>query len=176
MPFTGNYTITQTTNTTSFVLEDTSSYADEAQGTFSGRRIYIFNNAGENVVPEGTTTDYVDFPFSMGNTITITVLLRDYAFNVEMDWISLAPQPGSTYTLTELFGFTGNTVDFIYGLVQQIQANPSILSDTGFYDNLSKLYTEVDNTVQAVTYGDIQSAQGALDRAFYLITNSNKFF
>jgi len=174
--FTGAFTISQTTDTTAFVLTDTSSYASEGQGTFSGRRIYLFNSAGANVVPSGTTTSYIDFPFSLGNSITINVLDRDLALNVETDWLSLSPQPGSTYTLTELFGFTGNTNDFIYGLIQQIAAQQSILNDTTFYEYLSRLQTEVDNCAQAVSFDDIFSAQAALDRAFAIITNSSKYF
>lgn len=176
MPFTGAYTISQTTDTTSFVLTDTSSYVDEGQGTFSGRRIYLFNAAGENVVPAGVTSSYVDFPFSMGSSITISVLSRDFDFNIEVDWLSLAPQPGSVYTLTELYGFDGNTNSFINGLIQQIAAQQNILNDTTYYEYLSRLQTEVDNNTNAITYGQIANGQAALDRAFAIITNSSKYF
>lgn len=176
MAFTGAYQITQTTDTTAFILTDTSSYASEGTGTFTGRRIYLFNSAGANVVPSGTSTTYIDFPFSLGNSITIEVLDRDLALNIEVDWLSSAPQPGSTYTITELFGFTGNTNNFIYGLIQQIAAQQSILQDNTFYEYLSKLQVEVDNCVQAVTYEDIFSAQAALDRAYSIIVNSANYF
>lgn len=176
MAFTGAYQITQTTDTTAFVLTDTSSYSSEGTGTFTGRRIYLFNSAGSNIVPSGTTTAYIDFPFSLGNSITIDVLSRDFAFNIEVDWLSSAPQPGSTYTLTELFGFTGNTNDFKYGLLQQITAQPNILNDTTFMEYLGKLQLEIDNCEQAVSYDDITSAQAALDRAYYIIVNSANYF
>lgn len=174
--FTGAFTISQTTNTSEFILTDTSSYASEAQGTFSGRRIYLFNSAGANVVPDGVTTSYIDFPFSDGASKTISVLSRDFDFNITTDWLSLAPQPGSTYTLSALYGFDGNTNAFIYGLIQQIAAQQSILNDTTYYEYLSRLQTEVDNNIQAVTYGDIAAGQAALDRAFSIILNSSKYF
>jgi len=177
MAFTGTFTVTQTSDITSLVVNDTSSYVGEGQGTFSGRRIYLYKIDTATLVPEGTATAYVDFPFSAGSSITITgVLLTDYSLSVNVVWLSNAPQPGSTYTATEVVTFLNYINDFLYGKVQQLAASPSLLNDTNWQDSMQIMYNEKENAEQATLYDDQFAAQSAIGRAFYLINNENKFF
>jgi hypothetical protein len=177
MAFTGLFTVTQTSDITSLVVTDTSSYSSEGQGTFSGRRIYLYKIDATTLVPEGTATAYVDFPFSAGASITITgVLLTDYSLSANVVWVSNSPQPGSVYTAIEVVTFLNYINDFLYGKVQQLAASPSLLNDTNWQDSMQIMYNEKENAEQATLYDDQFAAQSAIGRAFYLINNENKFF
>jgi hypothetical protein len=177
MSFTGTFTITQTSDTTSFVVNDTSSYADEGTGTFSGRKIYIYKIDGTTLVPTGTTTTYVSFPFSAGNSITITgVLNTDYALLVNVVWESLSPQPGSDYDAQDVFGFLNYLQQFYAGQISTLSDNPSILQDVNWYTDMGKLQTEIDNSQKAVSDAQQLSAQMAINRGTYLMNNSQFFF
>jgi hypothetical protein len=177
MAFTGSFEVSQTSDVTSLVVTDTSSYSSEGQGTFSGRRIYLYKVDTTTLVPSGTTTTYIDFPFSAGASITITgVLNTDYSLSVNVVWLSNAPQPGSVYTATEVVTFLNYINDFLYGKVQQLAANPALVNDTNWYSSLTKIYNEKENAGQATLYDDQFAAQSAISRAFYLINNESMFF
>lgn len=177
MAFTGSFEVTQTSDITSLVVTDTSSYSSEGQGTFSTRQIRLYKIDTSTLVPDGTTATYIDFPFSAGNSITITgVLLRDYSLSANVVWISSSPQPGSTYTATEVVTFLNYINDFIYGKVQQLAASPSLLNDTNWQESMKIMYNEKENAEQGTLYDDQFAAQSAIDRAYYLINNESMFF
>lgn len=177
MAFTGTFTVTQSSNIQDVIITDTSSYSSEAQGTFSTRQIRLYKIDTTTLVPSGTVTTYIDFPFSAGASITITgVLLRDYSLSANVVWLSNAPQPGSIYTATEVVTFLNYINDFIYGKVQQLAASPSLLNDTGWQDSMQIMYNEKENAEQATLYDDQFAAQSAIDRAYYLINHENMYF
>lgn len=177
MAFTGDFEVSQTSDITSLVITDTSSYASEGQGTFSGRQIRLYKVDTNTLVPDGTTTSYIDFPFSDGNSKTISgVLLTDYSLSANVIWLSNNPQPGSVYAATEVVTFINYINDFLYGKVQQLAASPSLLNDTNWYSSLLKVYTEKENATQATLFEDQFAAQSAIDRALYYINNENLFF
>lgn len=177
MAFTGAFTVTQTSDITSLVINDTSSYSSEGQGTFSGRRIRLYKVDTTTLVPSGTTTTYIDFPFTAGNSITITgVLLTDYSISANVEWLSNSPQPGSVYVATEVVTFLNYINDFLYGKVQQLAANTTLVNDTNWYSSLTKVYNEKENAEQATLYEDQFAASSAILRAFYIINNENIFF
>jgi len=177
MAFTGTSTVTQTSDITSLVITDTSSYSSEAQGTFSGRRIYLFKVDATTLIPDGNPTAYIDFPFSFGASITITgVLNTDYSLSVNVVWLSNAPQPGSIYTATEVVTFLNYINDFLYGKVQQLAANTTLVNATNWYNSLTKVYNEKENATQATLFDDQFAAQSAINRAFNLINHESLFF
>lgn len=177
MAFTGSFTVTQTSDITSLVITDISSYSSEGQGTFSGRQIRLYKIDTTTLVPSGTTTSYIDFPFSAGSSITITgVLLTDYSLSANVVWLSNNPQPGSVYTATEVVTFLNYINDFIYGKVQQLAASPSLLNDTQWQNSMKIMYNEKENAEQASLYDDQFAAQSAINRAFQLINNDNLYF
>jgi hypothetical protein len=177
MAFTGTFTVTQTSDITSLVITDTSSYVSEGQGTFAGRQVRLYKIDTTALVPAGVTTTYINFPFSAGATITISgVLLTDYSLSANVVWLSNNPQPGSVYTATEVVTFLNYINDFIYGKVQQLAASPSLLNDTQWQDSMQIMYNEKENAEQATLYDDQFAAQSAINRAFYLINNENMFF
>ena len=177
MAFTGSFEVSQTSDITSFVVTDTSSYSSEGQGTFSGRRIYVYQVDGTTLVPAGTSTTYIDFPFSDGASKTITgVLNTDYSLLVNVVWLSNSPQPGSTYTAQSIETFLNYLYAFYAGQISTLSDNPAILQDTEWYNSLFKLIVEISNAEQSTTDGQQFSAQAAINRALYLKNNSQFFF
>lgn len=177
MAFTGSFAVSQVGDISALTITDTSSYSGEAQGTFAGRRVYLIKVDGTTLVPDGTTTTYVDFPFTDGASITITgVLNTDYALLIEVQWISLAPQPGSLYTAQEIVGLLNYLQQFYSGQISNLSDDPNILNDTNWYNSLSQLQCEIDNAQKAVSDGQQLSAQNAISRATYLMNNSQNFF
>ncbi len=177
MAFTGTLSVSQSSDFTSLTITDTSSYSSEPQGNFSTRRVYLYKIDGTTLVPSGTTTSYIDFPFGLGSSITITgVLNTDYALLINGVWVCNSPQPGSTYTSSGVYGFDNYLQQFYSGQISNLSDNPSVLNDTNWYTDLSKLQTELDNISKAVSDGQQYSAQSAINRATYLMTNSQFFF
>lgn len=171
MAFLGQFTVTQNSNIENFLITDTSDYGSEGTGTFAGRTISIYKVDGTLLVAE------INFPFASGNTYTVSgALLQDYSLSIVFNWESNNPQPGSVYDVTEVVTFLNYTKQFLYEKVQDIAAQPNILNDTGFYNSLRKVQSEVDNATNATTYADQFSAQSAIDRAAYLIQNEAMFF
>lgn len=177
MAFTGLFSVSQTSDLTSFVVTDDSSYSSEAQGTFSGRKIYVIKIDGTTLVPSGVTTSYISWPFSDGATKTITgVLSTDYSLLINVVWDSLSPQVGSTYTAQEVETFLNYLKQFRSGQVSNLSDNPSILQDTNWYTDMLKLQVEINNAEEATDDGQQFSAQAAIDRGLYLVQNSQFFF
>lgn len=177
MSFIGTFTVTQTSDLTSLVINDTSDYSGEGQGTFAGRRVYLYKVDGTTLVPAGTTTAYVDFPFSSGASITITgVLNTDYSLLTNVVWLSNNPQPGSTYSTQSIETFLNYLYAFYAGQISTLSDNPAILQDTNWYDSMIKLIVEISNAEQATADAQQFSAQSAINRALYLKNNSQFFF
>jgi len=169
MAFNGDYSVSQGLDPTSFTLTDTSTGSDPSLVT---RTISLFQADGSLLGGSA-----ISWPYSDGSTKALTgYLSRDFALNIVVDWTSSSPLPSSTYTKSAYYGFTGNTNYFIYNLIQDIAAQPSILNDAGYYENLSKLQTEVDSCALAISFADLFNAQSALDRAFYIMSNQQFFF
>jgi len=175
--FTGSFLVSQTGDFTSIVITDNSDYSSEGTNTFSGRKIYLYLVDGTTLVPAGTATSYIDFPYSAGNSITITgVLNKDYALAINVVCISLNPQPGSIYTLTSIDGFLYYLQAFESSLIGTLSGNPDKLRDTSWYYYLGVLQTELDNAIKSIANGQQQSAQNAINRATKLMDNQNDYF
>lgn len=174
MAFNAAYTAVQQIDDSSVLFTDTSTGSD---GGLTERRIYPYKADGTLLLPADNTTGYVLWPIA-NSAITVDLLPKDYALFITVVWISSSPlPPPSTYTATTLYGFTGYTTNFLYSLIQQISANQSILRDTNFMQNMFNLSQEIINCNLSVNpKQSILNAQSALDRAQYLITNSDKFF
>lgn len=175
--FTGTFTVTQTADFSSLTINDTSSYAGEGQGTFSGRRVYLYKVDGTTLVPAGTTTTYINFPFSAGASLLISgVLNTDYGLLVNVVWLSNSPQPGSIYSADDVKGFLNYLKQFRSGQISNLSDDPGILNDTGWYTDLFKLQTEINNAEESADDGQQFSCQAAINRGLYLKQNSQFFF
>jgi hypothetical protein len=179
MSFTAQYSVSQSVNGNSLIINDTSSYASEPKSSFTSRRLTLLKVDGTPInFPSGSTTGYIDFSFAAypSDSITITGFTGDLALIVTMTLVSSAPVTGSTYTISSVVPMIGYTMLSIYNATQIAATNPIRLSDNQFYDTLSQLQTEVDNATVAGTYGDQFSAQAALDRAALVISQENLRF
>lgn len=177
MAFTGAFTATQSSNIENITITDTSSYSSEGQGTFSGRKVYLYKIDGTTIVPSGTSTTYIDFPFSAGNSITISgVLLRDYSLSINVVWTSLAPQPGSTYTKATITTFLNYLKQFRYQRVQDLSAQPTLINDTNWQSSIRDMQNAIKNASSANDYADQFAAQSQIDQAYVLVNNQNKYF
>jgi hypothetical protein len=158
------------------VLVDSSSGTDV---TAVNRRVYLVNAAGEYITESGTTTTvaYTEWPLVDGATLTLDVLSVDAALNITLSYVTAGGAVANGATLTSLNGFTLFNESFLYTLTQAQSSDPSILQDTNYYANKSKLRENIDSGNQAITLADdIQSAQQCYDLATYLVTNQAEFF
>jgi hypothetical protein len=170
MPLTPLFTVSQP-NATTIRLTDTSTGADAA---ITQRRVYLQQADGSYLVPTGTTTDYIQWSYGDA-TIDIDVLTTDYALQILVQWLNV----GNTvlYDKTGLYGFTFYNENFLYSLTQYQQNNPTILQDTTYFNNKSKMRVLVDSGDQAIVWGnDITNAQENYEAASYFRLNENLFF
>jgi len=76
-----------------------------------------------------------------------------------------------------LYGFTWYNEAFLLSLTKYQQNNPSILQDTNYFNNKSKMRELVDSGDQAIIEGNsITNAQENYEEASYLRLNQNLFF
>lgn len=157
----------------SFTITDTSTGTD---GTLTSRRIYLYKADNTTLVPEGTSTPYIEWPI-LDSEITLDVLSRDLALTVIVNWMT---GTSITYTYTNYYVFLAYTRSFLFGLStdQTTQIFPiNILTSTNFFFNKAIMWSLVEDAEDAIALGqDTFKSQIALDRAFYMITNEDKFF
>lgn len=176
MPFNLDFiAIQQYPNTSNILFEDLSTGDDP---NITSRRIYPRNAAGDLVLEEGNTLGYINWPLPINNTLTVDLLSKDMALNIQVVCISSSPLPDSDYDVTKLEGFTKNIKQFIYDRSQDIAAQPQIRNDTTFIYYYELLQSEVDTVELAVSpdIEDILDAQSAIDRAYFVMNNQNNFF
>lgn len=144
------------------------------------RRIYVTNAAGTYLVPSGTTTDYELFPLADGATKTLSdILSQDTAANITLSYVDVSGNVVATGTILQ--GFTLYNETFYYSLTQaqaqQNQPPPNIIQDSNYYGNKMILRVEIDSGNLALEYGsDITTAQGAYDRASYMVSKQSDYF
>lgn len=174
MPLTPNFTAAQVLGEESEILfTDTSTGSDVDVVT---RRIYLATSLNTFLVESGTATDYeVWSGFPGTTTITIDVLEEDAALTVTVEWLNVGGDV--LYSKSVLYGFTGYNEEFDYQLTQMMTANPMLINDNNFYENKSRLRTEIDSGNQAIELAeDIFAAQSCYDRATALRTSSQYYY
>ena len=174
MSFNGSFSISQGTDPISFTLTDTSTGSD---GGLTDRRIYLFHPDGTTLVPTGSVNSYIDWPIA-NNSITLSLLDKDYALRIEVDWISSSPlPPPSSYSETIPYAFTSNSENFYGSLTRMQSSNPLLVNDGDFFKNKSELRTHIDDATQAIDeMNDVFLAQSALNDAYKLILNQQVYF
>lgn len=174
MPVTVNFSSSQNYgDITVATLTDTSTGSGT---TITGRLVYLRKNDGTYLVPEGTTTTYVVWPYvsGAGDTIDIDCLDKDYCLD-----ISVVSYSGSTIysTKTILTLFKAYSELFLRQLTQAQEGNPKLLTSKNFWENKSKLRTLIDDAEQGVeSLNDQQIATYALNEAKKLTDNVSTFF
>lgn len=153
-----------------FTITDTSTGSDPS---ITVRRVYLTKADGTFLVPEGTTTDYTEWSISEAS-ITLDVLERDHALEVLVQWLAGAVV---TYSYENSYPFLAYTNTFLYGLSVDQSSNPAIINATDFFSNKTKIYSYVKEAENAIAIGeDITKAQFAMDAAYQMILNEDKYF
>lgn len=172
MSFTPNFSVAQTALNPSLVIaNDISTGVDAA---IAQRRIYFKDSQGENVVPVGTTTNYVQWML-VDNPINIDLLTKDQALEVRVDWLDAGGIV--LYTKTQKYCFSQNSKQFLYYLIQLQSLTFNVIQDTNYWGNVALLWTNIIGAINSVEIADdIYASQVCLDRASYLASNQEKFF
>lgn len=175
MAFTGAYTVSQGSDPSSFTITDTSVGSDPA---ITDRRISLFKDNGTTLVPEGSSTTYIDWPLLDGNTKVISLLTQDTALRIEVQWISSSPlPPPSSYSATNLYGFLAYSKNFDAYAQQLMITNPLLVSNRNFIYSRMKLRVFIDSAETSIApMNDIVSAQLDMNLATELTNNFNYNF
>jgi hypothetical protein len=172
MALTPNFTATQLLGLPNIiVLTDTSSGSD---GNVTSRRVYLRDAYNNNVLPDGTVTDYVEWDIGE-SSINIDCLTKDMALNITVEWIDA--NDVALYSKLVFSGFTSYNEDFLYQLAGFLAVNYKRTADADFVTQMFKLRNYVDSGDQAVIRGgDIAKAQACYDIATNIRENSAYFF
>lgn len=159
-------------NPTTFILQDQSNYAPpDSKANISSRTLTILQSNGSAL------TNYpnpIVFPYSGGDSFTISGLTQDLALQVIMTLTPISPQSGSVYTsetdiATERFLQQG-----LFNIqVQRLNIiQPSSLADQQYRANSIDLIVEGQNAQTGVLYANYTGAQLALNRSQNIILNT----
>ena len=111
MAFIANFTATQYISVPNLIVfDDTSTGTDAAITT---RKVYLQKSDGTYLVTSGTTTDYMLWPKSSGNTISYDVLDKDYALTITVEWVS------ATSTIGDYVVLYSKTVDYCFSTYEK---------------------------------------------------------
>lgn len=173
MPLTPAFSTTQPAGDASVIT-----ITDESTGTdvtITKRRVYLQKDDGTYLVPDGITTDYVEWDsFPSDTSIDIDALDKDYALNVTVQWLTSANV--ITYSDADLVLCKRYADLFSYDLIDMQSSNDKLVTHANYYFNEVRLYCCIQEAVKAVTNGKISSAQAALNRAKVIFDEQSNFF
>lgn len=153
------------------ILADTSTGSDS---DITSRKVYITDDEGNFVVPDGTTTDYIVWPYS-DTTISLNILQYDMALSIRVDWLNDAGEV--LYSLANQFCFALFNKQFYYQLVEQQGLTPRIVQDTVYFFNVATFWSLVTGAINAVEVNnDITASQECLDAATNMRENQDTYF
>jgi hypothetical protein len=134
--------------------------------TFSGGvNAIVLPLAGQN---------YNYWPYA-DSTISLSVLDKDYALAVTVNWLS--DTNAVLYTQTILTYFSMYNDEFDYSLTSLEASDPMYIASTNWYNYRIKYRVEIDNAEQAISLASsIGNAQASLDRATYIMENQSLYF
>jgi len=166
------FSVSQTVGDESVItITDDSTGSDVA---ITQRRVYLQKSDGTYLVPDGTTTDYVEWDWADAS-VDIDCLDKDYALFITVQWLDVTDVV--LYDTDGTYGLTSYNEDFDYGLTTVLAANPLLINDNSFKQNKSNLRLFIDSGDLAITRSsDIISAQLCYDQATTIRLNSEYYF
>jgi hypothetical protein len=172
MSFTPLFSVAQPLGEPSVItITDTSVGTDAA---ITQRRVYLRDAFGNNVLPEGTSTEYVEWDWA-DSSIDIDCLTKDQALLITVQWLNVSN--AILYDTQDKTGCTSYNEDFSYSAIQMLTTNPNRVNDNGFLLNLGMIRIYIDAAFQALTrYGDMYTAQRCYDLATEIRLNSTYLF
>lgn len=141
--------------------------------TITDRQIQVVLADGTYLVPDGTSTNYIDWPYGQ-TSIVVDLLKRSTAAFVTVSWLA-----GSTVTYTKVLPMEWDFADilFLFGLLSFQTSNPTIISDANYYSNVFIMISNVWMSETAISdMDDVFSSQSSLDKNFYMITKQSLAF
>lgn len=174
MPLTPNFTASQLSGS-----PQTATFSDTSTGSDSDitqRRIYLLQADGDYLVPDGVTTDYVEWALA-NSSISLDVLSQDTALSVTVQWLDV--NDDVLYDKTIAFGFDAFGQNFFYSLSdgQVPITNPPVALSQDYYQNKLQFLCYLKSAEQAITYAsDIQKAQTCYDLDQWMQNNSADLF
>lgn len=171
MPISPAFTVSQSiVDTANLTFSDVSS----GSATLTTRRIYILNSSGAYVVPTGTTTSYIVWPYSDASIeVTLPVDIAQ-SCNVTVQWYN-----GVTLVteLTQAVEWDLQQWLFAFGLLQTQTSQPRIVQDTQYWPDTWTFLTNLILSESATEdMADIYSAQSSLDSNEFIMSNSQNNF
>lgn len=172
MALTQNFSATQLLGLPNIiVVTDTSTGSDV---NVTSRRVYLRDAYNDDVLPAGTTTDYVAWDIAE-TSINIDCLTKDMALSITVDWLDV--NETVLYTKNSVVGFTSYNEDFLYQLNSHIANKYQRTADGGFVQNYLEVRMRIDSGNQAVLLGaDIAKAQACYDLATEIRLKSSYLF
>jgi len=172
MPYSQNFTVAQTPiNPAYIIVTDTSTGSDPL---IIGRTITIKDSFGNYLVPEGITTNYIDWPL-VDISISLNILTQDVAANVLVEWLYAGPV--IQYSLNRNYCFSQYNKQFLYYLIQLQAHNYAIIQDNNYWGNVGIFWTNITGAINAVEIGDdIAASQACLSRATFMAQNQSIYF
>jgi len=167
--------VVQASTGASYSVQDTSNYDDLVGGksAISSRVLNIYYS-------DGTLQTYTPTPFSYTNypsdILTIDGQTADYALRIDLILTPVSPDSANTYTSSAIYTLTANMLQFLYGISQQIQADPSVLNIPNYWQNFMAVYSNYKMATIAGYRQDQSSAQAAINRFNAIANNSTIFF
>jgi hypothetical protein len=150
---------------------------DDAAGTISypgGSTSNTFSGGVDAIVLPLAGEDYNYWPYA-DSTISLSVLDKDYALTVTVNW--LGATNNVLYTQTILTYFSMYNDEFDYSLTSLEASDPMYIASTNWYNYRIKYRVEIDNAEQAISLASsIGNAQASLDRATYIMENQSLYF
>jgi hypothetical protein len=172
MSFTAKIVYLSQLNPATFILQDQSNYAaPDSKANISSRTVTILQSDG-TALPGYTNP--IPFPYSGGDSLSITGLTKDLALQIIMTLVPISPQGGSVYVsetdiATERFLQQG-----LFNIqVQRLNIiQPSSFADQQYRINSIDLIIEGQNAQTGVLYTNYTGAQLALNRSQNIILNT----
>ena len=168
MPIIPSFSINAIANPSpaAITLVDTSTGSD---GAIASRQVLIYSITNTLLFPAQA--------WAYANpSIVLSLLTQDTAANVIVNWLA-ADGVTILYTTSQIFAFKNFSEQFYYSLIQDMAANPNIIIDTNFWENLFTLRLQLDNASLAISTGqDIYAAQNCIGQAIYMVQNHQLFW
>src|SRR6185369_9263369 len=160
MPFVPGFTAIQTVGLPEIItLTDTSTGSDSA---ISERRIYFTTGYNTFLTLSGSSTSYVLWPLPLATPISVSVLDKDYALNIVVQYLDSGGNV--LYTTQNIEGFTLYNEQFLYDLTQDQTSEYQIIQDETYYTNKEIMRVEIDSGNNAIELAsDIAGAQSCYD-------------
>lgn len=154
-------------------LTDTSTGSD---GAIASRRVsFRLANGNYLIEPSTTVTTETFVAWNLADTTKVfTILSKSQAVSITVQWLDA----GGVVLYEKVILWDFDLYDYLYGweLLQYQTTKPEVVNDQDYYGRKIKLIVNIWDSENATLFGDIYSAQAALDRDFYLMNNEQFWF